>query len=435
MNQGKRCSEQLNVGTRRGNDETTMNIGMVSTRFAGTDGVTLEAAKLAEVLKEAGHEVVWFAGELGERFRPGMTYPPAHFEHPVNRRLEASCFGPRPCQPDTLETLHELTDQLKPPLRQFLQDFSVDLVMAENALCLPMQLPLGLALGETLLETGLPVIGHHHDFAWERERFQRTCVPDILETAFPPALAGMQHVVIQSSARDELARRRGVLATVLPNVMDFERGPVTVQDAAAFRAAAGLGEADLLLLQPTRVVPRKGIELTLRLAHELADERVKVVVTHDDGDEGETYGRRLRAEAERLKVDLRFVPTRPPDGDDPERPSLADAYAAADLVCYPSRYEGFGNALLEAFFYRRPVLVNRYPVYQRDIAPTGVACIEIDGEVTREAVGRAAAWLEEPARWQEAVQNNYQVGRSHFSFEVLRQRLLPVVALAAAVAG
>jgi len=27
------------------------------------------------------------------------------------------------------------------------------------------------------------------------------------------------------------------------------------------------------------------------------------------------------------------------------------------------------------------------------------------------------------------------VGRSHFSFEVLRQRLLPVVALAAAVAG
>jgi len=217
--------------------------------------------------------------------------------------------------------------------------------------------------------------------------------------------------------------------------MDFERGPATAQDAAAFRAAAGLGEADLLLLQPTRVVPRKGIELTLRLAHELADERVKVVVTHDDGDEGEAYGRRLRAEAERLKVDLRFVPTRPPDGDDPERPSLADAYAAADLVCYPSRYEGFGNALLEAFFYRRPVLVNRYPVYQRDIAPTGVACIEIDGAVTREAVGQAAAWLEEPARWQQAVQTNYRVGRSHFSFEVLRQRLLPVVALAAAVAG
>jgi hypothetical protein len=64
-----------------------------------------------------------------------------------------------------------------------------------------------------------------------------------------------------------------------------------------------------------------------------------------------------------------------------------------------------------------------------------VACIEIDGAVTTEAVGQAAAWLEEPTRWQQAVQTNYQVGRSHFSFEVPRQRLLPVVALAAAAAG
>jgi mannosylglucosylglycerate synthase len=64
---------------------------------------------------------------------------------------------------------------------------------------------------------------------------------------------------------------------------------------------------------------------------------------------------------------------------DPARPRLGDVYAAADLVCYPSRYEGFGNALLEAFFYRRPVLVNRYPVYVRDIAPAGVECIELNG--------------------------------------------------------
>ena len=40
------------------------NIGFVSTRFAGTDGVSLEAAKWAEVLDEAGHRCFWFAGEL-----------------------------------------------------------------------------------------------------------------------------------------------------------------------------------------------------------------------------------------------------------------------------------------------------------------------------------------------------------------------------------
>jgi glycosyltransferase involved in cell wall biosynthesis len=176
--------------------------------------------------------------------------------------------------------------------------------------------------------------------------------------------------VINTTAARHLRGRRGIAAAVLPNVMDFEEEPVA-GDGAAYRATAGLGPADLVLLQPTRVVPRKGIETTLQLAGELADGRVKVVVSHHDGDEGYAYGRRLRQQAERLGVDLRFAPVRADYQQDPARPRLADAYAAANLVCYPSRYEGFGNALLEAFFYRRPVLVNRYPVYVRDIAPPG----------------------------------------------------------------
>ena len=39
------------------------NIGFVSTRFAGTDGVSLESSKWAEVLDKSGHACFWFAGE------------------------------------------------------------------------------------------------------------------------------------------------------------------------------------------------------------------------------------------------------------------------------------------------------------------------------------------------------------------------------------
>ena len=39
--------------------------------------------------------------------------------------------------------------------------------------------------------------------------------------------------------------------------------------------------------------------------------------------------------------------------------ALADAYAAADLVCFPSLVEGFGNALVEAIYHRKPLFVNR----------------------------------------------------------------------------
>ena len=40
------------------------NIGFVSTRFAGTDGVTMEAGKWAHVLRQSGHQCFGFAGML-----------------------------------------------------------------------------------------------------------------------------------------------------------------------------------------------------------------------------------------------------------------------------------------------------------------------------------------------------------------------------------
>ncbi len=410
-----------------------MNVGVVSTRFHGTDGVSLEAAKIGDVLEEAEHDVAWFAGERGDRFQPGASHPLAHFKAPAVRRLTEASFGGGTWSPATPEAMESLTRELKDALRRFVDERGIDVLVAENVLSLPVHLPLGLALSQLLAETGLPAVGHHHDFAWERARFRRTVVPHLLATAFPPALDNLRHVTIQSTAQEELERRRGLSSVVLPNVMDFERGPARPGNGAAYRKAAGLAAEDVLLLQPTRVVPRKGIETTLQLAYELADERVKVVVSHEEGDEGLEYGGFLRREAERLDVDLRFVPATADPADEPGRPLLADAYAAADLVCYPSRYEGFGNALLEAFFHRCPVLVNRYPVYARDIAPTGVRCIEIeDGELTGEAIKKAGAWLEDPRCYQESVETNYRVGLERFSYALVRERLLPLLPAAAA---
>ena len=404
-----------------------LTVGMVSTRFAGTDGVTLEAAKLGEVLADAGHRVAWFAGELGERFTPGRLHASAHFESEENRDLEAACFGVATRSPATTALIRERTEELKVALRGFLGDFGVDLVVAQNVLCLPMQLPLGLALTEVLVEQGLPVLAHHHDFWWERERFFPNAVADVLGAAFPPVLERMAHLVINSGAARELARRRAVEATVLPNVMDFERGPRRPGDGARYRKAAGLAPDDVLLLQPTRVVPRKWIEATIDLAGRLpgaGGPPVTVAITHAEGDEGRDYGARLRAHAERLGVDLRFVPA---GVGDPDGPDLADAYAAADLVCFPSVWEGFGNALLEAFFHRRPVLVNRYQVYADDIAPTGVRCIELDGEVTPEAVAQVRDLLASPDQAAAMAEANYQASLRHFSYATVRERVLPLV--------
>jgi hypothetical protein len=59
------------------------------------------------------------------------------------------------------------------------------------------------------------------DFVWERERFVISGVQDYLAAAFPPALPHTEHVVINSMAQKELARRLGCRRSI-PNVLDFE---------------------------------------------------------------------------------------------------------------------------------------------------------------------------------------------------------------------
>ena len=49
--------------------------------------------------------------------------------------------------------------------------------------------------------------------------------------------------------------------------------------------------------------------------------------------------------------------------------TLADIYPHADLVTYPSSIEGFGNGFLEAIYYKRPLVVNNYSIYESDIKP------------------------------------------------------------------
>ena len=107
--------------------------------------------------------------------------------------------------------------------------------------------------------------------------------------------------------------------------------------------------------------------------------------------------------------------------------SIWDAYPHADLITYPSVYEGFGNALLEAIYFRRLVVVNRYPVYNADIKPLGFEFIELDGFVDDNAVETTRQLLSDSAQVKEIVGNNFKIAREHFSLEVLEQKLKEVL--------
>ena len=87
----------------------------------------------------------------------------------------------------------------------------------------------------------------------------------------------------------------------------------------------------------------------------------------------------------------RIAPERVNGNGDDQRFTIADAYHSAQLVTYPSSYEGFGNAFLEAIYYHKPILCNRYAIYRTDIEPCGFDVILMDQYLTDEVLDQCAS--------------------------------------------
>jgi mannosylglucosylglycerate synthase len=191
---------------------------------------------------------------------------------------------------------------------------------------------------------------------------------------------------------------------------------------------------EYLLLQPTRVVQRKGIEHAIELVHRLERLGVKsrLVISHASGDEGDSYEQRVREYAAMMEVPTRFVAniireTRGQTVDGRKVYTLGDVYQQADLVTYPSTIEGFGNAFLEAIYFRRPIIVNAYSIYSIDIKPKGFQVIEFDGYITDEAVRLTRDILEHPELGREMAEHNYQLAKRYYSYGVLERNLKTLI--------
>ncbi|MBI4760487.1 MAG: glycosyltransferase [Chloroflexota bacterium] len=428
-------------------------IGFISTRFASTDGVSLETTKWATVLERLGHECFYFCGECDRPPEKSYIVPEAFYRHPeidaINQVAYQGTWGKlhegrrrhpeieelhrdffsvyiRPAQ--VTQRIHELRFFIKEELYKFAHKFKLELLIVENALAIPLNLPLGLAITEFIAETGYPVIAHHHDFQWERQRFMNNSVHDYIAAAFPPDLPSVRHVVINSLQAHQLAWRKGINSMIIPNVMDFDSPPPPLDDyAETVRADLGVAPDQYLFLQPTRIIPRKGIEHAIELTRRVGMP-AELVISHAAGDEGTDYEKRVREFAALLGVTVNFEARligerRGVTADGRKIYSLGDVYQQADLVTYPSTLEGFGNAFLEAIYYKRPLVVNNYSIYEADIKPKGFKVIEFDGFISNATLEETRYVLKHPEETAKHAEHNYELARRYFSYSMLERHL------------
>ncbi len=418
-----------------------MNVGIVIGRFGGVDGVALETEKWIEVLRRLGHVVHVLAGEL-EAALPASVLPEIAFSHPATIREQADAFFVQDAdEAELVARLERDSAYIEAEITRWLTSTGIEILITQNSTALPCHLTMGMALKRVIERTGIKTIAHEHDFHWERgDRYHTRYdgVRAIIDECFPPDLANITHVVINTFCRDSLRNERGIEAHVIPNVMDFE-ADFGRRDSfnQHLPQSLGLQPSDIALFQVTRIVRRKGIETAIDLVDRLDDPRVKLIVTgHSDDDYQGEYLRELRQMADRLPrghqvqfVGDRFANVRVAANGHAGKFSLSDGYAHAHACTYFSRYEGFGNAFVEALAARVPIFVNNYkPVYWPDIGSKGFKTVQIEDSVlTDRAVEEIRDVLFDRQKRDEIADFNFELGRELFSFEVLAGLLEPLL--------
>jgi glycosyltransferase involved in cell wall biosynthesis len=341
---------------------------MVSYRLGGADGVAVEARKWEWALHELGFRVRRVAGEFDDGLRPDDTWlpflaiDPAEGALPDEGALAASLAG-------------------------------AALVVVENLCSLPINPEASTLTADVLAQHAGPVVFHHHDLPWQRAGLT---APD----GIPPHRPDSLHVTVNDYSRLQL-EHRGFAAVTVRNSFDLDppRG-----DRAATRAAFGFAEDAIVLLQPARAIPRKNVPAAIAFASEVAaleTRQVHLWITGPAEDGYDIVFARLLAEAE-IPITVGRAP------------SAADAYAAAELVVYPSTWEGFGNPVIESIAHRRPIAVGSYPVLD-ELEDFGVELLSIEDPE------EACTWLRAPK--QDVLEENVSRVRPHCSITDLPRRL------------
>jgi glycosyltransferase involved in cell wall biosynthesis len=414
------------------------NIAMIHTRLKCIDGVSIESEKWVRAYQNLGYNVHLIAGRIGGRTsKPKLVIPEMDFTNSIIRALKKLAFESKleKAGKDSSKALNQIiAKKIKKELLDYIKKNNLHFLSIENAFSIPLNIPLGIALYEISKETKIPIIARHHDFYWERSYFcQNNNILKILKEVFPPKHKNIVHVTISSIAKNSLMRKKKIQATTIPNTINFKEVREIDDYNKDFRESFGIKKDQLIFLQPTRITKRKAIERSVEMvAHmnKLLKKDNVLMITGPSLYGDAYYYETVMKEARALGVSVILASDRinlkRSSSKKKKIYSIEDAYVHADVITFPSEVEGFGNPILEACAYKKPLFVNKFPVFN-EIAKNGFDFVVMDKHLTTRIIHKMHQILVDSKKREKMVDKNYRLAKKYYSQERLERLLLKLL--------
>ncbi len=271
---------------------------------------------------------------------------------------------------------HKHLKRLTNRIYQILQEWSLnlDIILAHNVLHMPFNLPLTLALRRLAASGNGPVIvSWAHDSPYFQPNYPEYLNDhpwNVLKRPYP----NIHYVTISESRRRLFTGLFGEVPwKLIPNGIDpasfFYLDPISIKLADEL----DLFSRDMVVVQPSRITPRKNIELSIHIVRGIKnlDYNILFILTgaYDPHEEkAVSYYRRLNYWIKELGMqdniailaEYRFSNRKKLV---PARNFIRDLYLMADLLLMTSKDEGFGLPLIEAGMIKLPIACSDIPPF------------------------------------------------------------------------
>ena len=472
---------------------SNLNIGILHSLIGKNDGVSIVIDQtVIAMVQDMGIDlgnIYFLAAHSSPRFN---AITDEIFWHKSNTHKKILKYFCDKNPPKTLEKLiHEKALIAKKIIAEFIEHQKIDLLISHNT-SHPYNFITAVGLGyyiEELREQGIiwpKVMVWWHDSYFERERFKN---PNPVVDKYLKYLPGtyVDGIAFINQTQPEIARRYfekydpdnadiffKQRTIVVPNTSSIPwkwelqnwdkdapiHPPQDNYNDTFFRDIGLLKKIQekgfslddtLLLLQHTRVVPRKKIELAVDFAFEIEKRFLKdgisrcvaLIISGHSGDEQFAY-KKFLDEYYKLKmkehpesnvviifgegcilshrdiiVDKKYYKFA-------EIPSIIAARGG--LGTYFSEVEGYGNNLLEMMSSGLPVVMNKYEVYKTDLEPLGFNIPAIENCILTPGLVDEAYLLLKDIRYQnKMVYHNLKVLHEKLDHRLISEKLKPLI--------